>query len=105
MDPVYTKRKVPLEREEIFTSSFQEERNRVVLQKGTVHFFAQGREVVEYRKNRAGESESMKAKKNKWQPSRADTTGERGTTRRAGDDAMAQRAPQSDVDRDRSGGG
>ena len=32
---------------------------------GAFHFFAHGREVVEYRKNRAGESESMKAKKTK----------------------------------------
>jgi hypothetical protein len=39
---------------------------------GAFHFFAQGGEVVEERKNRAGESESMKAKKNKREPSRAD---------------------------------
>jgi hypothetical protein len=32
---------------------------------GAVHFFAQGREVIEYRKNKQERSESMKAKKNK----------------------------------------
>ena len=33
--------------------------------RGAVHFFAQGREVIEYRKNKQERSESMKAKKNK----------------------------------------
>ena len=31
---------------------------------GAVHFFAPRREMVEYKEKRAGESESMKAKKN-----------------------------------------
>src|SRR2546423_7494536 len=49
------------------------------------------------REGKNGErNESMKAKKNKRQPSRADATGKRRTARPPGDDRVEERAPQSD---------
>jgi hypothetical protein len=71
---------------------------------GAVHFFAQRRKVVEYRKNDQERSESMKTKKNKRERSPQMQQVSAGLQDVLGMTQWRKEQQISDVARDRSGG-
>ena len=94
------------ERERNGLEDVQKDLRLILHLNGCVSFFCTKEGGGKREEQSVGErGESMKAKKNTRQPSRADATGERRTARRPGDDPMEERAPTRDIGRDRGGGG
>src|SRR6266496_4406082 len=76
----------------------------MILLLGCVSFFCTQERGGKIGEKRAGERQEHESQEEQTGAESADATGERRTARRAGDDPMEERAPESDLGRDRSGG-
>ena len=72
---------------------------------GCVSFFCTKQGGGKIQEKNPGEKQKDESQEEQTGTEPADATGERRAARRAGDDAMEERAPACDVGRDRSGSG